>query len=605
MGSRAGAVALDKERSEALAGMHLTRIVRAYILAMVGEVPGYKALLLDRDTLRIVSTQFGRTELAEHSVVAIERMDAGETAQHLELKALVFVRPTRENVTALKRELRAPRFQSYHLYFTNLVSQMHLQDVAEADAVKEQVQQVQEFYADFIALAPHHFVVPVPANAVLINPRAAQALGASEFEAVDRLVAGLSALFLALRRRPVIRYQRGSEPARRVAEGLYGLTYRQQPAVFDFGSRAAPVVLLLDRCDDPVTPLLTQWTYEAMIHEAIGIRDGTAVLTSAKVPPDQREVVVDAASDEFYARHQYSNYGEVGLSVKAAVDAFASASAAHKQVSSLEDMRRFILEHSDFSRAQGAITKHVNIVTQLSEEVARRGLMDVSTLEQELANPAAALGAAAAYDEVAALIRNANTSHKDRARLVMLYSLRFESDAQRTQALLAGLADAGVRDAAPGLYAAAAAVLAYAGRERRAGDLWGGGNILLKAKNVFKGLQGVDNVYTQHVPLLADTLRLLAANDLSAAAYPYAAGTQDEALAWQSAYRARPPAEAIVVILGGSTYEEAKAVAEWNARGGGMRVLLGGSDVLNSEALLSALGAGSGGAGAGGGGPLR
>jgi hypothetical protein len=32
--------------------------------------------------------------------------------------------------------------------------------------------------------------------------------------------------------------------------------------VFDFGSRSSPVVLLLDRCDDPVTPLLMQWTYQ-------------------------------------------------------------------------------------------------------------------------------------------------------------------------------------------------------------------------------------------------------------------------------------------------------------------------------------------------------
>ena len=36
-----------------------------------------------------------------------------------------------------------------------------------------------------------------------------------------------------------------------------------QVGVFDFGShRASPVVLLVDRRDDPVTPLLTQWTYQ-------------------------------------------------------------------------------------------------------------------------------------------------------------------------------------------------------------------------------------------------------------------------------------------------------------------------------------------------------
>lgn len=50
------------------------------------------------------------------------------------------------------------------------------------------------------------------------------------------------------------------------------------------------------------------------------------------------------------------------------------------QVNSLDDMRRFILEHSDFSRAQSNVTKHVNIVTQLSEIVTKRSLMEVSTV---------------------------------------------------------------------------------------------------------------------------------------------------------------------------------------------------------------------------------
>ena len=32
-----------------------------------------------------------------------------------------------------------------------------------------------------------------------------------------------------------------------------------------------PQLLLVDRRDDPVTPLLSQWTFQAMVHELIGI----------------------------------------------------------------------------------------------------------------------------------------------------------------------------------------------------------------------------------------------------------------------------------------------------------------------------------------------
>ncbi len=38
-------------------------------------------------------------------------------------------------------------------------------------------------------------------------------------------------------------------------------------------------------------------------------------------------------------------------------------------------------------------------------------------------------------------------------------------------------------------------------------------------------MQGVDNVYTQHTPLLTATLTLLSTDKLDAQAYPYMAGS--------------------------------------------------------------------------------
>ena len=39
-------------------------------------------------------------------------------------------------------------------------------------------------------------------------------------------------------------------------------------------------VLILDRKDDPVTPLLLQWTFQAMVHELLGLHDNRVDLHS-------------------------------------------------------------------------------------------------------------------------------------------------------------------------------------------------------------------------------------------------------------------------------------------------------------------------------------
>ena len=46
-------------------------------------------------------------------------------------------------------------------------------------------------------------------------------------ESVDRMVQGLSALLLSLRRRPVIRYQSGSDVSVRLAMSIYHLIYSE------------------------------------------------------------------------------------------------------------------------------------------------------------------------------------------------------------------------------------------------------------------------------------------------------------------------------------------------------------------------------------------
>jgi hypothetical protein len=42
----------------------------------------------------------------------------------------------------------------------------------------------------------------------------------------------------------------------------------------------AYTILPADRRNDPVTPLLTQWTYQAMVHELVGIHNGRVTIDS-------------------------------------------------------------------------------------------------------------------------------------------------------------------------------------------------------------------------------------------------------------------------------------------------------------------------------------
>jgi vacuolar protein sorting-associated protein 45 len=74
----------------------------------------------------------------------------------------------------------------------------------------------QEYYADFCAIDPYHFTLNINANYVCMLPTVADPHSSQVF--CDRAVDGIAAVFLALKKRPVIRYQRTSDIAKRIAQ---------------------------------------------------------------------------------------------------------------------------------------------------------------------------------------------------------------------------------------------------------------------------------------------------------------------------------------------------------------------------------------------------
>lgn len=66
---------------------------------------------------------------------------------------------------------------------------------------------------------------------------------------------------------------------------------QQETSLFDFRrTETPPILLILDRRSDPVTPLLNQWTYQAMVHELLGISNGRVDLS--RVPDVKPELKV-------------------------------------------------------------------------------------------------------------------------------------------------------------------------------------------------------------------------------------------------------------------------------------------------------------------------
>ncbi|GAB0089066.1 vacuolar protein sorting-associated protein 45 [Sergentomyia squamirostris] len=545
--------------------MNVISAIKLYINKMANESgPGMKILLMDKETTSIVSMAFSQSDMLQKDVFLFERIDSPRSNERLKhLKCIVFLRPTKNNIALLSHELRSPKYGSYYVYFSNIIPRTDIKLLAESDE-SESVREVKEIYADYLCVNDNLFSLSLPNCMHALNWTA---------DALARSVEGVTAVLLSLKMKPVIRFRAGSNVAQALAKQV-NEKITKESSLFEFRIQESgappPLLLILDRRDDPVTPLLNQWTYQAMVHEMLGINNNRVDLSGISgAPKDMKEVVMSVDQDEFYASNMYSNFGEIGTTIKGLMDEFQKKAKDQKKVESIADMKNFVESYPQFRKMCGTVTKHVVVIGELSNQVGKNLLLEVSELEQEIACRA---DHSAQLQRVKRLIQEGKASLKDALRLILLYSLRYERHANcDITGLLQTLKNRG------GPAHIVPRMLEYAGQHNRQGDLFSTVKITDAVKltrNLIKGLKGVENVFTQHSCLLKETLEDVIRGRPLDPLYP--------SIGSELPFR-RPPQHVIVFIVGGVTYEEALAVAQLNQVG--QRIILGGTTVHNSESF--------------------
>ncbi|KAF8631676.1 hypothetical protein AX15_002262 [Amanita polypyramis BW_CC] len=566
--------------------MDIVKAVETYVAKMVSTPPTMKVLLLDMHTTPIVSLASTQSVLLSHQVYLTDRIDNKKRDRMPHMKCACFVQNSDESLEALEAELREPKYGEYYLYFSNILSKSAVERLAEVDEY-EVVREVQEVFADYAPLLPCLFSLNhIPSQS---RPLYGTSHNMWDPRALQVSIQGIIAVLLSLKKRPIIRYERMSAVAKKLGTEVYR-QIQTESSLFDFRlTQVPPLLLILDRRNDPVTPLLSQWTYQAMVHELIGIQNGRVDLSLVPdIRPDLSEITLTTATDPFFQGHFLDTFGDLGTNLKDYVQSYQTKSLAQSptSINSISDMKRFIEEFPEFRKLGGNVSKHVALVGELSRLVDKRKLLEVGEIEQGLAT-----SSGADFKSVQGIVADNALSPWYKLRVVMLYALRYQKTQINNIAFLVNLllANGVAAEDARLVYV----ILNIAGSEQRQDDLFSTESLLAKGRSALKGLKGVENVYTQHNPHLAQTLELLVKGRLKETSYPFLEGPGVNA-------GLQRPQDVIVFIIGGTTYEEAKIVAQFNqeqatSSGGGafssygVRVLLGGTCVHNSSSYLEML----------------
>lgn len=212
----------------------------------------------------------------------------------------------------------------------------------------------------------------------------------------------LATLCITLNEYPSIRYLGSSRFAQETATVLNRLLTdfkRSNASTFwtygDEGhqDRDRGQLLLLDRSFDPLSPLMHEYTYQAMVEDLLPVRDGGIISYSTETASNgrvEKEVILND-SDEFWVEQKYSHIARVIEVVREKMNDIiqnnAGAARLEKksgQDMSITEMAEAVKQLPEYRQTISKLNQHVRIAQQCMDAFGKNDLMEVSQLEQSM-----------------------------------------------------------------------------------------------------------------------------------------------------------------------------------------------------------------------------
>ncbi|CCD25540.1 Vps45p NDAI_0F02220 [Naumovozyma dairenensis CBS 421] len=599
--------------------------------AMYGNTSSrIKALLLDKDTISTISMCATQSELLKNEIFLIDTIENKNRDVMRHLKCLVYIKPVEESIQCLIDELNNPKYGEYHVFFNNLISKSQLERLAEADNL-EVVVKVEEIFQDYQILNEDLFSFEMTLGSSFHDNRKlfrGDDLSIWDPTSLKNCSNSLISVLLSLKLRPEIKFDSHSKLCSKLAHEINNEINKNDKNLFDFPKMdVPPILLILDRKMDPMTALLQPWTYRSMINEYIGIKRNIVDLSSVpNIDKELLKVTLTSKQDPFYHDSMYLNFGELGDKIKIYVNDYKKITKSNSKIETIDDIKQFIEKFPEFKKISGNVSKHMAIISELDRQLKIKDIWDISEIEQNLS---VFKDDDEDYKKLTEkILINPDIDFFYKVKLCCIYYLRYCHDGSnepRINAIINKLKTQGISLDELSIFENFRKQINFVNKRENEmeqsndinGDITNVSNnnskdttmthdllsdILKKfnskmesAKNMQKNRNrnagntnntNEDNVYLQHIPELSHLLSDLSMGQLSETRY--------KTLTTRSGNVARnkknnqPVQDVVVFVVGGTTFEEARFVHQFNdTMKGKIRIILGGTSILSTKDYLN------------------
>eukprot|EP00549_Striatella_unipunctata_P018626 CAMPEP_0118697336 /NCGR_PEP_ID=MMETSP0800-20121206/14430_1 /TAXON_ID=210618 ORGANISM="Striatella unipunctata, Strain CCMP2910" /NCGR_SAMPLE_ID=MMETSP0800 /ASSEMBLY_ACC=CAM_ASM_000638 /LENGTH=647 /DNA_ID=CAMNT_0006596717 /DNA_START=42 /DNA_END=1985 /DNA_ORIENTATION=+ len=378
------------------------RILNDILGSSAAKWPGWMIMVLDKGATRVAANAVGMYDLMEQRVSLVE--DLYKKRAPFPDMAAVYVLAAKDDsvkrvmMDFLPTETREkPLYGGAFLYFLGKVSDKLVQKIKACKPLLKHVKALSEVNIDFLTKESNVFHLDMRRCFAPVYKQP----GASGVE--KKIAQKLVTVCATLNEYPHIRFRANSQVC-----GALAKAFHSQMNEF-VGTNSSwwyhgdskntkterATLILLDRSDDCLTPLMHEFTYQAMVNDLLPIRDDRITYKSDTINPDdgkamEKEVLLNDNDNvwvELRGKHIADVIQTLSNRIRDMVESNTTAAVSKnsKQPLSLAQMASALKELPEYREIMSKLSQHMHISHQCMDLFNRRGLLEVSELEQTLA----------------------------------------------------------------------------------------------------------------------------------------------------------------------------------------------------------------------------
>ena len=384
---------------------------------MKAKWAGDMVLIVDAASTKIISSATGMYNLTKNRVYLVEDITK-KRAPYPKSAPIYFLTPTTDSISRLiddwtpSPNKKEPLYaSSIFLYFSRALPEELFRKIKECKPLLKRLKVFSELNMDFVAdeIRSFHFDMKSCFPQLFrTNVLSSSGGGASptEIAIADKLVT----VCATLNEYPHVRYNASSRVGTSISK-LFNMKLTEfigknktwwYHGDVNHLEKGRSTLLVLSRTDDPLSPLMHEFTYQAMVYDLLKVKNGqityqaSTVGTSADTGDGKGTMKKDALlneNDEVWVELRGMHIADVIATLSAKIRDIVESNTGNtlnakkgktKNIS-LEKMANALRALPQYREVMSKLSMHLNIAHQCMEIFKQEGLLDIGELEQTLA----------------------------------------------------------------------------------------------------------------------------------------------------------------------------------------------------------------------------